>query len=51
MLSVRPLQLEHLQDAGPGMQAAVAGVTTEGLNLESEGDTSLPAVLLGGELC
>ena len=51
MLPVRPLQLEHLQDASPGMQAAVAGVATEGLDLESERDTPLSAMLLGGELC
>ena len=47
---VRPLELEHLEDAGPGVQPAVARLAAEGLDLQPERDAALPAVLLGREL-
>ena len=50
MFPVRPLELEHLEDAGPGVQSAVARLAAEGLYLQSEGDAALTAVLLRREL-
>ena len=50
MFPVRPLEFEHLEDAGPGVQPAVARLAAEGLDLQPEGDAALPAMLLGREL-
>ena len=47
---VRALELEHLEDAGPGVQPAVPRLAAERLDLQPEGDAALPAVLLGREL-
>ena len=50
MFPVRALEFEHLEDAGPGVQSAVTRLTAECLYLKPEGDSALPAMLLGREL-
>ena len=50
MFPVRALEFEHLEDAGPSVQSAVASLAAEGLYLKPEGNATLPAMLLGREL-
>ena len=51
MFSVSSLQFEHLQYTSSCMKSTVTTVTVECLYLKPEGDSSLTAVLLRGELC